>query len=174
MGTIKKERPVKLIVGFIFGQESPLNKAKTYLERRFGRIDFESQAIPFTHTDYYENEFGKNLKRRFVSFKKLISPTDLAKIKIITNRIEKRLSRGTHRLINIDPGYLDLAKLILASTKDYKHRLYLGEGIWAEVTLFYQNKTFKPWEWTYPDYKTAEYIAIFNQIRELLKTKGRG
>lgn len=167
MGAIKKHQPVKLVVGFIFKEEDVLNKAESFLEKRFAKIDFQSQTFPFSHTDYYEKELGKDLKRKFISFKKLISPQTLPKIKIITNKIEQKLSNGILRSINIDPGYLDLSKLILASTKDYKHRIYLAKGIYAEVTLFYQNKTFKAWEWTYPDYKTAEYIAIFNRIREI-------
>lgn len=167
MGAIKKHQPVKLVVGFIFKEEDVLNKAESFLEKRFGKIDFESQTFPFSHTDYYEKELGKDLKRGFISFKKLISPQDLPKIKITTNKIEKKLSNAQSRLINIDPGYLDLSKLILASTKDYKHRIYLSKGIYAEVTLFYQNKTFNSWEWTYPDYKTPEYLAIFNQIRDI-------
>lgn len=167
MGTIKKHPPVKLIIGFIFKEENIIDKAKSLLEERFGKIDFISQTLPFRHTDYYENEFGKNLFRKFISFKKLIQPSILPKIKIITNRIEKKLSSHTRRQINIDPGYLGLAKLVLATTKDYKHRIYLNQGIYAEITLFYQDKTFKSWEWTYPDYKTPEYIAIFNRIRDI-------
>jgi len=157
----------KLIIGFIFKEEAALNKAKSILQKRFGKIDFESQTLAFNHTTYYEKEFGKDLKRRFIAFKKLISPSDLPEIKIYTNKVEKKLSSGSSRLINIDPGYLDLAKLVLASTKDYKHRIYLGKGIYLEVTLFYENKSYRPWEWTYPDYKSAEYIAIFNQIRDI-------
>ena len=167
MGRIKKQKSVKLIIGFIFKEEGVFNKARALLERLFGKIDFESQTLAFKHTDYYDPEFGKNLKRKFISFKKLALPQSLPKIKISANRIEARLSRGVSRLINIDPGYLGLSKLILASTKDYKHRIYLNNGIYAEVTLFYQKKSFRFWEWTYPDYKTSEYIAIFNQIREI-------
>jgi hypothetical protein len=171
MGEIKRQLPVKLIIGVIFKDQDTLKKADILLERCFGKIDFESQTILFTHTNYYEAEFGKDLKRRFVSFKKPIFPEDLARIKNKTNIIEKRLSIKGNRQINIDPGYLDLSKLVLASTKDYKHRIYLGRGIYAEVTLFYQGKTFKAWEWTYPDYQTQEYIAIFNRIREALHCK---
>lgn len=167
MGEIKKHQAVKLIISFIFKEESAFEKTRPVLEKAFGKIDFESQTLPFNHTTYYEKEFGKDLKRRFIGFKKLVSPSDLPEIKIQTNRIEKKLSSGSSRSINIDPGYLDLAKLILASTKDYKHRIYLGKGIYSEVTLFYENKSYRPWEWTYPDYKSGEYIAIFNQIRDI-------
>lgn len=167
MLTIKKHIPVKLIIGFIFKEGHICDNAKIVLQRYFGKIDFESPLFDFNHTDYYEKEFGKPLKRKFVSFKKLILAQNLPKIKITTNKIEKGLSQGASRLINIDPGYLDLSKLVLASTKDYRHRIYLDRGIYSEVTLFYQNRTFNPWEWTYPDYKTSEYIAIFNQIRKI-------
>ena len=167
MGKIKKHPPVKLIVGFIFKDQTAQDKALFFLKRLFGKIDFESQTLSFQHTDYYQKEFGTGLKRKFISFKKLILPQDLAKIKNITNKIENKLSLRSLRRVNIDPGYLDLAKLILASTKDYRHRIYLGRGIFADVTLFFQNHAFRPLECTYPDYATREYSAIFNQIREI-------
>jgi hypothetical protein len=167
MGQIKRHPPVKLIIRFIFKEEKILEQAEALLKRHFGKIDFQSQPLPFTHTAYYEQEFGQNLKRKFISFEKLIRPEDLPKIKIMTNRIEKKLAPGESRLINIDPGYLNLAKLILASTKDYRHRIYLNQGIYAEVTLFYQDKSFQSREWTYPDYKTCEYGEIFNQVRKI-------
>lgn len=174
MGKITKHAPAKLITAFIFKEEGIFNKTKAVLEKHFGKIDFESQTLAFTHTDYYEKEFGKNLRRKFISFKGLILPQNLPKIKIYTNKLEKRLSRMGLRLINIDPGYLDLSKLVLASTKDYKHRIYLDKGIYAEVTLFYQNKSFRAWDWTYPDYKTQAHITILNQIRQIYAQELKG
>lgn len=129
--------------------------------------------MAFDYTDYYNEEFGSPLKRQFISFKKLINPDELAGIKVATNRLEKKLSHNSSRIINIDPGYLDMAKLVLATTKDYKHRIYLSKGIYAEVTLRYENKTFQPWEWSYPDYRTAQYLAIFNQIRQIYSSQIR-
>lgn len=167
MGRIARHSPVKLIIGFIFKEEKSFNKAKVILEKKFGKTDFVSPSLPFAHTGYYEGEFGRDLLRAFASFKKLIPPDALPKIKISTNKIEQKLLRDFKRTVNIDPGYLDLSKLVLASTKNYKHRLYLNSGIYAEVTLFYENKSFRSWEWTYPDYKTSEYIAIFNRIRNI-------
>lgn len=167
MGKIKPHPKVKLIIGFIYKEEAVFNKAGLLLEKKFGKIDFQTNPIQFTYTAYYEKEFGANLKRAFASFDKLIQPEKLAKIKIFTNRIEEKLAHGSNRAINIDPGYLDLAKLILASTKDFRHRIYIGDGIFAETTLFYQDKTFKPGELTYPDYRSAEYIATFNKIRDI-------
>ncbi len=173
MGKVRKHSPVKLIAGFIFKDADCLNKAKVYLTKRFGKLDYESETIPFIHTDYYETEFGKDLKRKFISFNKLIHPEKLPDIKILTNKIEKKLSQDKCRRINIDPGYLDLSKLILATTKDYTHRIYLNNGIYAEVTLFYKDKKFCYWEWTYPDYRTGEYIEIFNNIRAIYEAQTR-
>lgn len=167
MGKIKKCASVKLIIGFIFNNQDYFISAKSILKKKFGRIDFESQILPFTHTDYYKKEFGEALKRSFISFKQLIKPEDLPKIKIITNKIEQRLSRENKRQVNIDPGYLNLSKLILSTTKDYSHRMYLSNGIFGEVTLYFRNGTYTPWDWTYPDYKTDAYIQIFNQIRKI-------
>lgn len=167
MGRIKKHALVKLIVGFIFNSHDHFIVAKDILEKKFGKIDFESQVLPFVHTDYYKKEFGEDLKRKFVSFRQLVTAESLPKIKIFTNRIEHKLSKENKRQVNIDPGYIDLSKLILVTTKDYKHRIYLNNGIFAEVTIFYKNGTFIAWDWTYPDYKTDEYITIFNRIRQI-------
>jgi hypothetical protein len=167
MSASPKRNVVKLFIGFIFSQEETYLKAKLILESKFGKSDFESPTLPFNHTKYYEKEFGTNLKRRFISFEKLTKAERLAQIKVVTNRIEQRLRNQLRRQINIDPGILNLSKTILATTKDYKHRIYLHSGIFAEATLYYQNRSFKPWDWTYPDYKTSEYIQIFNNIRDI-------
>ena len=167
MGRITRAKPVKLIAGFIFKDERYLKQAESILARKFGKIDFKSQLIPFNFTDYYTQEFGSDLKRAFVSFKRLISPKYLSVAKVTTNQIEKKLSLNGKRLINIDPGFLDSARLILASTKDFAHRIYLDQGIFAEITLVFKDHSFRGWEWTYPDYKKEEYIEIFNNIRTL-------
>lgn len=165
---ISSQRPaVKLIAGFIFKEETVFQKARFIVEKYFGSIDFQSQPLNFTHTDYYRKEFGDGLYKRIVSFRKLIPPQKLPEAKILTNKAEKRLSSLRKRRVNIDPGYLDLSKLVLASTKDYAHRIYLNKGIYAEVTLFYRHKSFAAWECTYPDYRTPQYLAIFNQIRQI-------
>lgn len=155
------------MVGLIFHSDEILKKTEAILIRRFGSIDYQSPVMDFGHTDYYREEFGPDLKRKFLSFKKPIRPQDLAKIKIITNKLEQKLALKGRRRINIDPGYLDMAKLVLASTKDYTHRIYLAKGIYAEITLFYENKSFRAWTWTYPDYQSALYLAVFNRIREI-------
>jgi len=168
MGKISGHEPVKLIVGLI-GQEELFEKTRKALLKKFGKIDFISPVIAFNFTDYYNAEMGSNLKRQFLSFKKNIVCEDLVPIKHFTNKLEKKFySPGSRRQVNIDPGYLNLSKLVLATTKDHQHRLYLGKGIFAEVTLRFRHKSFIGWEWTYPDYLSLAYIEIFNHIRNNL------
>jgi len=173
MGIPTKHEPVKLIIGLI-AREDLFDKIEKILSRKFGTVDFKSEILDFKFTDYYEQEMGTDLKRRFLSFKRNIVPRDLSWIKLYTNRIEKKFSKSNGlRKVNIDPGYLTLSKLVLATTKDYQHRLYLDKGIYAEVTLRFKAKSFTIWEWTYPDYRTPAYINIFNHIRNNLLSKGK-
>ncbi len=165
MGNIQKEIPVKLICGFIFSDKESFIKASAFLSRKFGKIDFESESLVFNFTGYYEKELGNDLKRKFISFERLIWPSKLCSIKIYTNKIESKFLINSNRKINIDPGYVDASKLVLATTKDYSHRIYLSKGIFAEVTLAIQDKCFVPCLWTYPDYRTDVYLKVFNQIR---------
>ncbi len=168
MGKISSPGKVKLIAGLISNDEALLDKACRALESRLrNKIDFKSGTIDFTYTDYYNKEMGSGLKRRFVSFKNLVRLDNIAKVKVLTNRIEKRFSTAGNRAVNIDPGYVDMAKLVLLSTKDYSHRIHIGSGIFAEVTLHYKDKRFNFWPWTYPDYKSEEYASIFGIIREM-------
>ncbi len=162
---------VKLIVGLFSNDVLALAKAEKILARIFGKVDFESAALDFEHTDYYREEMGDNLKRKFLSFKNLIHLKGIHKVKLKTNAVEKRFSKSGKRTINIDPGYIDLCKLVLFSTKDYSHRVYLDKGIFAEVTLYYKDKGFNSWPWTYPDYKTKAHLDIFNSIRNIYKDK---
>lgn len=167
MGNIRKVLPVKLILGMISQKESLFKEAAKEFELRFGPIDFTSQVIPFVFTNYYKEEMGENLSRQFVSFKKLILPEKLVEIKLFSNQIEDRFSFQGKRRINLDPGYICEGKLILATTKDQQHRIYIGQGIFEEITLKYKDKTFQPWEWTYPDYRSKKYIEIFGEIRDI-------
>jgi hypothetical protein len=167
MGKTKDPIPVKLICGMISGKPELFEQAKQQLSQRYGEIDFVSPIISFSqYTDYYEPEMGKDLNRQFISFDNLIDPIDIVPIKLTTNQIELEF-RSPNRIINLDPGYVSNAKLVLATTKDYHHRLYLGQGIYAEVTLRFRQGKFEPFEWTYPDYQTPEYLQIFNQIRAI-------
>ncbi len=160
--------PVKLILGYLFHDHKLCNEAILEFKKNYGEIDYQSPAVAFSHTDYYSNEQGGSLFKQFVSFEKLVSATALPEIKIFSNGLEAKFSQNKKkRLINLDPGYLTAAKLILATAKNQRHRIYLDRGIYAESELFYQNKSFMPWEWTYPDYRKEEYIQIFNHIRSI-------
>ena len=170
MGKARPPEKVKLIAALISNDTVLFDKIKSILEKRFlNKVDFESPVLDFTHTDYYNDEMGLGLKRKFLSFKKTAPLKNIEKVKLLTNEIEGLNSFAGKRRINIDPGYLDLSKLVLFSTKDYSHRIHVGNGIFAEVTLFYKDKNFTAWPWTYPDYKTEAYISIFNTIRDIYK-----
>lgn len=169
MGRIRSHPPVKLISGMIAQSESTFEQTEGILKEKFGEIDFFGQVVPFDYTNYYAAEMGEKLKRKFISFQKLIKPEELADIKLMTNSIELELANhvGQKRKVNLDPGYVSASKVVLASTKDHSHRIYLSKGIFAEITLRYVNKSFQPWEWTYRDYATEPYINVFNQIRRI-------
>lgn len=174
MGTIKEPKPVKLIVSMFTGDETLLAVARGALVNRFGPIDYESELLPFDHTSYYEREFGPGLVRQIVAFADLIAPQRLAEIKRTTNDLEMTWAVEGRRRVNLDPGYVSLSKMVLATTKDYTQRIYLGQGIYAEVTLYYQRGAFHPWEWTYPDYASPRYLEIFAQIRRIYAAQLRG
>jgi len=170
MAKMKNPLPVKLIMGMISRNVDFFDQVTQILVEKFGPVDLKSSLFNFDKTDYYEEEMGENLKRQFLSFHQLIELKDLVEIKLFTNSLEEKLSLSKDkpsRLINLDPGYLDCTKLVLASTKDSPNRIYLREGIYGEITLYFSQGTFKSRPWTFPDYQTREYIEVFNQIRKL-------
>ncbi len=171
MGTIIEQFPVKAIIGVLTAAPSILPAVYHQLTDNFGNIDYTSELLPFTSTNYYEAEMGKNIHRQFISFENLIDPGTLAHKKLYTNQVEQTYlaEDTTRRRVNLDVGYICLAKLVLASTKDHAHRIYLRDGVYAEITLRYYQKTFQPWEWTYPDYRLPTYIKIFNHIRTIYR-----
>jgi hypothetical protein len=160
---------VKLVAS-VFSQDTCLlNRVSDILEDVFGETDFKSRVMDFTHTEYYRKEMGGDLKRVLLSFKKPVRPDLAYKAKIKTNAIERRFARSGKRRVNIDPGYIDLSKLVLFSTKDYTHRIPISGGIFAETTLFYRDNRYNPWPWTYPDYASKEFIDMFESMRNLYK-----
>ena len=174
MGTVQPPAQVKLFCALLVAPTLPLDEIETVLAETYGAIVLRSTAMPFTQTTYYEREMGANLTRLYVAFYPLISIATLAAVKHMTNRLEARWSTPQgQRRVNIDPGYLDLAKVVLASTKDHSHRLYIGDGIFAEVTLRYRQHAFQPWEWTYPDYRVPATLTFFHQLRALYKRQLR-
>lgn len=172
MGKLVRQKNVKLITSIIFKVEESLNAAEKRLMRFYGPFETLQKILPFDYTDYYRGEMGSGLKRKLVCFKRLVDKEKMAGIKLNTNRIEDRLSIQGRRTVNIDPGYVTEAKLVLLTTKDYTHRIYIGRGIFAEVTLFFKDGSFRGWPWTYPDYASDELRSYFNKVRELYMAEG--
>jgi hypothetical protein len=166
VGLAKEHRPVKLIVGMLTAQETLFETARAELGGPYGPVDHVSPVWPFDFTTYYAEEFGEKLLRQFLAFEDLIDPATLPQTKLHTNEFEQWFSVEGKRRINLDPGYVDLSKLVLATTKNHQHRLYLGQGVYGEVTLRFTRKSFRPWEWTYPDYRSDHYVQFFNEVRD--------
>lgn len=169
MGKATPHKKVKLFIGFIFNDNNALKRALEITVKKWGPVDSETDMLDFCGTDYYQKEMGDRLKKKIISMKQLVRPEDICNVKIETDRIERMLSKSKNRLINMDPGYITESKLILLTTKDYGHRIYLRRGIYAEVTLKFQKGSFVPLETTYPDYKKEEYIGFFNNARGIYR-----
>jgi hypothetical protein len=167
MGKAIEHEPVKLVIGILFSDESRYTEARKRLLNLYGPVDYECEPFVFTFTHYYDEEMGLPIFRTFLSFERLIQPEALVDIKLTTNAIEEELAVEGRRLVNLDPGYMQMGKFILATTKDQMHRIYLAKGIYAEVTLHYQKKSWQSWPWTYPDYASEVYKKILLHIREL-------
>jgi hypothetical protein len=160
-----------LFMGALYSDPEIFGRTEPILGEHFGEILFISPAVPWDHSPHYRDELGTPIQRRFVFFRNLFDTGSLADIKIKTNGIEYAISLDGKRRINLDPGYITLAKVVLASTKNYSHRICLGKGIYAEITLIYRHttKTFTPHMFTYTDYQDKENIDLFLKIRNELK-----
>ncbi|MEK7307851.1 MAG: DUF4416 family protein [Nitrospirota bacterium] len=193
--TASSPSPVKLFIGMISQDVSLFKELKDKLQNIYGPSDMESPVCRWENTDYYSKEMGKGLKRQFIFFQELISPALIPEIKLKTMELERKylneenpplhpfsknppippLTKGGKggfkggRKINLDPGYLDSARIILVSSKDFSHRIYLGKGIYGEVTLIYSGNNYQVLPYTYPDFRTQKYWDIFKKARELYK-----
>lgn len=159
-----KPFPVKLFCGLI-GREEYLRLAQDQLETEFGAVDLISPTVPFGFTDYYDDEMGQDLLRRWISFAALKQRAYLARAKHLSVLIEDRLAEGGSRTVNIDPGYVDNAQVVLSTGKNFAHRIYIGWGYYAEVSLLYVDGSFRFLEWTYPDYKSPSALEFFDKMR---------
>ncbi len=167
MGKIKEHLPVKLICGITFCPSIDPKKVISTLEKLHSPVDLNSETYDFSaFTPYYEAEMGKNLKKLFISFSTLIVPEKLPQIKIDAIGIEEKYCKEYKRRINIDPGYITQAKLVLATTKNYSHRIYLSLGIFGDVHMHYSKGIYQPQSWTYPDYKYEMNGEFFNSVRK--------
>lgn len=172
MGVISPPQPVLLILAAFSRYPEALEWAKGKASAAWGGVALESPEFEFRETDYYEPTMGSELVKKFFAFGELIDPGRLADLKIQTNGWEREYRElGLHpetRPLNLDPGYIALGKLVLASTKDFAHRIYLGRGIYAEVTLCYRKGAWEPLPWTFADYRRGDYHAFFSRCREYL------
>lgn len=171
MGSPSHPDPVLLFIGTLYRNEASFSEAREKLKSSFGEIAFESPALPWDYSEYYKEELGSPITRTFIFFRDVIDPEVLADIKLFTNDLELQLSTGGKRNINLDPGYLTHYQVVLASTKNYAHRIYLGKGIYAEVTLIHKDGRYSPHLFTYRDYASDEYIQLFEHARILLKDR---
>jgi len=167
MGKPKEPKRAKLFMSLIALEDDIFHHGLEDLRSTFGKTDMISERLPFDLTEYYTDEMGKPLFRYFITFGRLILIPILPDVKLATNRLEEKYARlDGGRRINIDPGYICLEHVILATTKGYTHRPYLRDGIYADLTFIYRNKSFQPLEWTYPDYRAEAVVTLFNQSRK--------
>jgi len=168
MGDIHTHIPVKLFTAISYGKEVAVSFLIEELESVYGKIDSQSEKFSVDNfTSYYQKEMGNDLTKMIISFSRLIQPDKLPEIKIATNQLESNFKIAGHRRVNIDPGYLTQAKVVLATTKDYSHRLYMAKGIFADLHLTWSAKSYHSQSWTYPDYAQAAIIDYFNSLRKI-------
>lgn len=159
-------KPSKLVIGILLNNKSLLHEVAANLVQMFGKLDMLSAWMDFDFTEYYAKEMGKPLYRRMLVFSELIEQQDLAKIKLATNEVEKTYAIDGNRRVNIDPGYLLYERFVLATGKNYSHRIYIGHRIYADLTLIFQQGTYQSLPWTYPDYGDQKMVGFLNQVRE--------
>ncbi len=171
MAAIESVAPVKLFVVTLHNEIEILENSAVDLYEHFGKSDLISEDFAFDVTGYYENEMGSNLFRRFYSFEKLISPEQISEVKLLTNSIEEKYRNEKGRRINLDPGYLDTYKVVLASAKFGGQKIYLGSGIYADMTLVMYKGQWEPFAWGFPDFKSRRYDPTLSKIRDLYKAQ---
>ncbi len=173
MGDIRHPLPVKLFFGMLSPEPALFDTCLDILRNQYGPLDYVSEVWPWDKTDYYRTEMGTGILRKFIFCEQVIDPVLLPQIKLFTNDLEKKftLPGPARRRINIDPGYVTEAKVVLATTKDFSHRIYIGSDIYAEVTLRYsmRERRFTSMDYTYPDYRSEAYATMFNKAREQLR-----
>ena len=170
LGRLRPFTPEKLVIPILISGESHRSSVLRELNRRYGEIDYTSIDLPFTYTRYYDEEMGSPITRFFVSFRNLVDPGALGRIKAETNDLEDLFRDAGKRRVNLDPGLVSGGRFILASTKNAAHRIPLADGIYGEITLVYEKGGYRPLEWTYPDYRSGDYTGILAEIRRIYLT----
>ena len=174
MSEIRQMLPVKLFMGILSSIPEILPEVDNFLMAEFGPIDLRSQAYSFDQTHYYDAEMGRPIQRWFIGFANLISAQQLARIKVRTNELEATMRASCPRVprpVNLDPGYIEQAKIILASTKNFYHRISISEGIYAEVTMHFETGEWRSFPWTFPDFKSGQYVVFFSALRKIYRSQ---
>jgi hypothetical protein len=172
MGEIRTPLPVKFFTGILTSLPEILPQVEESLIGHFGAVDLRSRQFIFDKTNYYDEEMGIPIYRYFLSFEKLIEPSKIAAAKIKTNGLESQFAKeysSLPRPVNLDPGYLEQSKIVLASTKNFFHRILIADGIYAEVTLHFEEGAWRTFPWTFPDYKSGYYHEFFTSLRDLYR-----
>ncbi len=163
-----KPEPAQLFMGILYSDEQKFHDAIGFLIDRFGVIDFMTKPRLFTETSYYEREMGSPIFRVYMTFEDLVNQDEIVSIKLTTNQLEMELSNEGKRCVNIDPGLLSEERLVLATGKNYTHRIYLRDGIYADLTLIYRNGSYNTLPWTYRDYKNKDLLHFLGVARQRL------
>ncbi|MBN2408474.1 MAG: DUF4416 family protein [Candidatus Aminicenantes bacterium] len=177
MAQVKPFAPAKLVIGVIYSEERYGTGAEERLVSLYGAVDLKSSAFPFNTTDYYERQMGKNLHRLFLSFTTLIPPDSLSEIKARTNSLEEELREafsGKARLVNLDPGILTRSALIMATAKDFAHRVPLQRGIYGHLEILFTKTAVRLLPWTYPDFRQQGYQNFLLEARRIYLMQLRG
>ena len=174
MSKPREPDPAKLIIRFLYSDSGAQRQALQALVSEFGQMDFLSAPGAFPYTDYYDSELGEGICRQTAGFLELVAPASLPDIKLRTNEIETTLSRDGKRQVNIDPGLLSLERFVLATGKNFTHRVYLRDGIYADLALIYQDGSYRPLAWTYPDYREPVFLHYLGALRKKLKFQQDG
>lgn len=166
MSQPRPPKPAKLVIGFFLKEKGLEIRVVKALADKYGAVDMASSWFPFNFTNYYNDEMGTPLFRRLIAFKQLIHQVSLPDIKLFTNDLENEHSINGKRMVNIDPGYLLHERFVLATGKNFSHRIYIGKGIYADLTLIYKKGDFEPLPWTYPDYASENIMTFLRQVRK--------
>jgi hypothetical protein len=168
MSVVRRVLPAKFFLGLIYNPQVSLWDLERELQKRFGIIDRKSPVLDFSaFTDYYAPEMGPRLFRTWWSLFQLQDPADLPELKLASNALEEELAdQEGGRPVNIDPGYLNEARVVLASCKDYSHRIYLGRGVYGDLNLVCRGEGYQPLGWTYPDYRCPEALKYFRLLKD--------
>lgn len=172
MGKIAPLAPVKLFFGVLSSLTETVPEAVGALKERYGPLDLEAGPFAFTETAYYDEQMGSPIERFFFGFRDLIHAEEIARIKTESNELEAFFAAGfpqVPRPLNLDPGYLEESKIVLASTKNFYHRIPLRDGIYAEVTMHFEKGAWRPFPWTFPDFRSGRYDVFFLELRRIYR-----